>query len=331
MKYHKSVRVLFFIVVLPAWVFGQDQHYTITGKISHLNAPAKAYLFYDETIDSAGIKDGHFQFSGMIHQPMSAHLVVNIRGTGPSSVQIGYIPFKLLFYLEQGKISITSPDTIANATVAGGPLNTDYTKFRALLQPVEEAFQRCSDDKQMYAVGARQKQLYLQFIKDNPGSLMSLFLLRTYAGFSSLLIPTVISDQPRYTAIDSLYSSLDRSVVTSRAGVELGEALARKKRVAIGAMAPDFSQTDTAGRLISLHDFKGKYVLIDFWASWCSPCRSENPNLVKAYNKYRSKGFAILGVSLNSSGERQQWLKAIRADGLTWPQISDLKGWKNEV
>ncbi|MDO6429426.1 redoxin domain-containing protein [Flavitalea sp. BT771] len=331
MNYNKLSGVFLFTVVLTSLTFAQDQKYLIAGKIGHLSAPAKTYLFYDGTIDSAVIKDGYFQFAGITHQPMSAHIVVNEQGTGPSSVQIGYIPFKLMFYIEQGKISITSPDTISNATVIGGPLNADYTRFRALLKPVDEEFRRCTDDRQMNAIGAKQKQLYLQFIKDNPDSYMSLFILRTYAGFSSLLIPTVISEQPGYAEIDSLYSSLDKRIVTSRVGVEIGDALARKKGVAIGAMAPDFSQTDTAGKWVSLRDFKGKYLLIDFWASWCSPCRSENPNLVKAYNKYKSKGFAILGVSLNSSNEREQWLKAIRTDGLTWPQISDLKGWKNEV
>lgn len=331
MRYCQLLPVILFSIFIPSLIFGQDQHYSIIGKIGHLSAPAKAYLFFDETIDSAVMKDGHFAFAGTTRQPMSAHMVVNPHGTGPSSVQMGYIPFKLLLYIEQGKISITSPDTIANATVAGGPLNRDYTKFRTLMKSVDEEFRRCTDDRQMYAVGAKQRQLYLQFIKDNPGSYMSLFLLRTYAGFSSLLIPTVISEKPTSAEIDSLYASLDKHIVTSRVGVEIGEALARKKSVAIGSQAPDFSQTDTAGKLVSLHDFKGKYLLIDFWASWCSPCRSENPNLVKAYNKYKSKGFAILGVSLNADNEREQWLKAIRSDGLTWPQVSDLKGWKNEV
>ena len=96
-----------------------------------------------------------------------------------------------------------------------------------------------------------------------------------------------------------------------------------------GGTAPDFSQNNPDGEALSLSDFKGKIVLLDFWASWCGPCRRENPNVVKVYEKYKDKGFEILGISLDRG--REKWLQAIEADGLTWPQVSDLKGWQNEV
>ena len=97
----------------------------------------------------------------------------------------------------------------------------------------------------------------------------------------------------------------------------------------VGGTAPDFSQETPEGEPLRLSDLRGKVVLIDFWASWCGPCRAENPNVVKVYEKYREKGFEILGVSLDN--KRDRWLKAIKADELTWPQVSDLKGWQNEV
>ncbi len=95
-----------------------------------------------------------------------------------------------------------------------------------------------------------------------------------------------------------------------------------------GGPAPDIQLPDSTGNLVSLHDLKGKYILLDFWASWCRPCRVEAPNVVKAYHKYKDKGFTIYGVSLDS--RRDLWLKAIRQDGLTWHHVSDLKGWKSE-
>lgn len=97
----------------------------------------------------------------------------------------------------------------------------------------------------------------------------------------------------------------------------------------IGTMLPDFTQNDVNGKPFTLSSLKGKYVLVDFWASWCGPCRAENPNVVKAFNKYKSKNFTVLGVSLDQ--DKAKWLEAIKKDGLTWNHVSDLKYWNNAV
>lgn len=109
----------------------------------------------------------------------------------------------------------------------------------------------------------------------------------------------------------------------------LAKKIKKASRLAIGSKAPDFTQETPEGEALSLSDLRGKYVLIDFWASWCGPCRRENPNVVRLYNEYQEAGFTILGVSLDKT--RDRWLKAIETDGLTWHHVSDLKGWRNAV
>ncbi|MDR0547025.1 MAG: TlpA family protein disulfide reductase, partial [Dysgonamonadaceae bacterium] len=165
----------------------------------------------------------------------------------------------------------------------------------------------------------QQQQIFINFVKTHPQSLLSLMILENME-----------MDPNNSLSVKELFNGLSPGLQNSEAGKALYRKFSNRTSTAIGSPAPDFTQNDVNGNPISLSDFKGKYLLIDFWASWCGPCRQENPNLVRAYQLYKDKNFEILGVSLDQR-DAKAWKNAIERDQLTWPQVSDLKGWQNEV
>ncbi|HUH17651.1 TlpA disulfide reductase family protein [Albibacterium sp.] len=326
-------------VVLPFMVFAQE-NYTITGEITNAPNTAKAYLIYSDgaqrKIDSTSINQGKFTFAGVVSQPGEALLTVDHKGVGMSQLSS---PDLLNLFLEGGEISIKGTDSIYNAVLSGTPLNNDRYKLNSSLAAVtakEKAFRkRFSEatqeemnspefngrlESQYNALQKEKDDAYINFIKTSPNSLLSLRTLLEIAG-----------PMPDVILIEPLLNSLSPELQEMAPAKELRQLLELGKRVMVGAIAPDFTQNDPDGNPVSLSSLQGKYVLIDFWASWCAPCRQENPNIVAAYEKYKDKGFTVLGVSLDRETGRDSWLKAIKDDELTWTQVSDLKFWNNAV
>jgi peroxiredoxin len=166
----------------------------------------------------------------------------------------------------------------------------------------------------------RQKQ-EISFVEQHPDYFLCLNVLTDIMG--------PIPDNIRRD--NNLFEKLDKTVQESEKGKRIKKLIDTYLAVTIGAQAPSFTTLDTIGNPVKLSDYQGKYLLLDFWASWCGPCREENPIVVKAYQQFKDKNFDILSVSLDKSGHRKLWIKAIHDDNLIWQQVSDLKFWDNEV
>ena len=311
----------------------QPFSYTIKGRLNTISAPAKVYLVRGFTVlDSAALKNGTFEIKGTIAEPVSAELILCKKGH--LNTLYGYLD-RTHFFLEPGTTVVTSPDSLAHATAKAGPATADYLRLQKSLQRVlerEEIFlnelQKVSEQQQQIPSFKAQVEnqfesfrkqinaLTYAFIKANPGSWASLDAL---AGMPL----------PAYATVGPLYEGLSPQLRNSAVGRAYGELVKGLKTVAVGAQAPEFAQQTPDGKTVSLRDYRGKYVLVDFWANWCGPCRQENPAVIKAYNEYKSRNFEVLSVSLDDEKARAKWVKAIADDQLPWTQVSDLKGWEN--
>lgn len=279
-------------------------------------------------VDSTKVTDGKFKFAGKSPEPNMYWLTF----TNNPTVQPN-----IIFYVDPGKTTISmNVDSLQNLTIKGGQNHADYEEYKIMMlnfslkqQEIISQYNAARSSNDMTTMQAKQAEFeqlsqgvkdgLKNFVKTHPKSAVSGFII-----YSEYANPNFSMKE-----VEEVVGLLDKSVLDTKFGKLAQERLNTMRGTTIGYTATNFTQNTPEGKPIKLSDYKGKVVLVDFWASWCGPCRAENPNVVAAYQKYKGKGFTVLGVSFDQNKER--WLEAIQKDQLTWDHVSDLKGWGNEV
>lgn len=334
---------IFSILLLLPFMVAAQKSYTISGKLPDVKGQNKAYLVLLKNnvwkeIDSVAIIKGKFQFTGSVDEPQNAILVVKPNGASAAGRQRD----SQGFFIENSKIAVVGTDSIINAKITGSVADRQNRERDALIKPItariikiqdefgkktaDGAYVKTLDERKkagdsIQKLVAMNKSISLKFAETHLDSFMGLYTFNMY----------VLDNKFDPAKEEPLFNRFSAALKASPLGQRTMEKLVIGKRRQTGAKATDFTQNDLNGNPFTLSSLRGKYVLLDFWASWCGPCRAENPHVVKAYNELKGKNFEIVGVSLDYPGGKAVWADAVKKDGLPWIQVSDLKGWKNDV
>jgi len=319
--------VLFFLIS-AAWAQGQQTGqpgFRIEGQISGIGEKSLIVLTNankpSDTLARSMVKGGVFILSGRINEP--GLLVLNfISAQKKTSVFIGNESVTL-----KGDI-----DNLSAMQVQGSPTEKDFQAFEKTFNPYFTQINQLSQFANSPGGALKKDSIanaYQSAVMSIQLKVDSFISLRKNSYISPFLLVVVNQLSDDVFLLERRFQGLSPEVQQSMYGKYLEEQINNGKVGAIGSEAEEFTQSDTSGKPVSLSSFKGKYVLIDFWASWCKPCRMENPNVVAAYERFKAKNFTVLGISLDRS--REAWVKAIQDDGLAWSQVSDLKFWNNAV
>ena len=308
---------IIFIHLVFAWAgaIAQSSGFQISGTVQASNYPVKGFVFsYQDSLgkriyDSISISEHRFSISGYLYQPMRCQLII-LPDKDKLAPQF-HRPVSVSFAIGNEQVCLDYRDP-RDYELSGSKVHEDEKRYKKLY------LGKLAENPKFSVV--QQNQMTDSFILANPYSAFSLILFKERVKFSR-----------KAEQLPLLYVQLPAKVRESLPGREVYRMLLDLLAVKEGSVAPDFTLQALDGKVVHLAALKGQYVFLDFWASWCIPCRKENPNVVKAFHQLKSMNIAFFGISLDNENEKEAWKEAIQKDGLVWPQISELKGFDSPI
>jgi len=305
-----------------------DKEFLLKGTVKNLADGATIHLMTIgetryETLDSAKVKNGAFSFRGV---PDESKLYVLNFGDKT----------RVPIFLNTGEITVDADlsDPRNEPTVTGSPYTSQLQAFNNLTRRLENVLYEMEAEYAQLAQAGKQKEMqeHGNLIEKTAQSQLTYYKnFIDSIGISPVVghILAVFNPETDFEYMDSMLTKLKNDSPQSDHVKRIDALLSKYRTLRIGQLAPEISLTFSQGTNTTLSQLKGKWVLIDFWASWCKPCRAESPRMVKLYDRYKNKSFEILGVALDN--QEDAWKNAIANDRYTWPQISDLKGWQSDA